>query len=58
MKKSQYEGKGTTLDIQRKNLQIELKNKLCFTEKKCEQYEVKYHESLKLIQSLTVCIIL
>lgn len=51
---SQYEGQGTNLDILRKKHLKELEEKLSRAENKSEQFEFKYHDSLKLINSLTV----
>jgi predicted RNase H-like nuclease (RuvC/YqgF family) len=54
---SQYEGQGTNIDVLRKRHLKELEEKLSRAENKSEQYEFKYHDSLKLINSLTVHII-
>jgi DNA repair exonuclease SbcCD ATPase subunit len=51
---SQYEGQGTNIDILRKRHLKELEEKLSRAENKSEQYEFRYHDSLKLINSLTV----
>lgn len=52
--KEKYEGQGSNIDIQRKKLLKDLEEKLSKSENKAEQFEFKYHDSLKLINSLTV----
>ena len=48
-----YEGLGSNNDFQRKKHLKELEEKLTRSENRSEQYEFKYHDSLKLINSLT-----
>jgi chromosome segregation ATPase len=50
--KSKYEGAGSSTDVTKKKMLKDLEETLSKLEHKSEQYEFKYHDSVKIINSL------
>lgn len=49
-----YEGQGTNVDLLKKKMLKDLEEKLTKSENRSEGYEFKYHESVKILNSLCV----